>query len=348
MNVSQAVYLLGLTKHWINSETTLHPALSIILFSTLSGAGFGLGAVIGITGLPDGSSVVSSFPLLAPVCVAASMASLGLFCSVLHLRRPERAWRAFSQWRSSWLSREGILAILTLLSLVIFAFMQPVDSIITISMGVIVSVLCLLTIFATSMIYTQLRAVPAWNTSLTPILYLAFALAGGVLTALVLTAGFRGLSINGDVYLSEASIFIFDGLVAISTTAILLAWILQIAWWKRLDRTGTGQSTAESATQLKEFGKVRLLEPPHTCSNYLLDEMGFVIGRKHASKLRFLSLFFGGLLPILALLLTQIFSIGLFANFALALTALVTHLAGVLLSRWLFFAEARHTVTLYY
>jgi hypothetical protein len=43
------------------------------------------------------------------------LVSLGLLSSTFHLGHPERAWRAFSQWRSSWLSREGVAAVATYL-----------------------------------------------------------------------------------------------------------------------------------------------------------------------------------------------------------------------------------------
>ena len=326
----------------------MHPALSIILFSTLSGAGFGLGAVIGIAGFPDGSPVIEAFPLFAPVFVSAGLASLGLVCSVFHLRRPSRAWRAFSQWRSSWLSREGILAVAALITLALLAFASPVDSAYAVALGFAALLLCALSVFATSMIYTQIRAVPAWHTSLTPLLYLAFASAGGLLAASALASGFSGIARLRGIYQPAAQLSVFDGLAVAAALAILAAWIIQTLWWRRLGRTGTGNSTPETATRLESLGQVRLLEPPHTGSSYLTDEMGFVIGRRHASKLRSLALLFGGLIPIACLALTQmsVFSAGV--DFAMSLLALILHLFGVGLSRWLFFAEARHTVTLYY
>ena len=64
------------------------------------------------------------------------------------------------------------------------------------------------------------------------------------------------------------------------------------------------------------------------------------MGRKHAQKLRILSLVLGYALPVVLLLLpfTHVF----------ALVAVLSHLAGVAASRWLFFAEAEHVVGLYY
>jgi DMSO reductase anchor subunit len=93
-------------------------------------------------------------------------------------------------------------------------------------------------------------------------------------------------------------------------------------------------------------GTVRLLEPPHTETNYLLREMGFRVARKHATKLRSYACLLGGLgtalLTVLALLPR-----GALASLLVLLAALAG-IAGVLIERWLFFAEATHTVTLYY
>ena len=89
--------------------------------------------------------------------------------------------------------------------------------------------------------------------------------------------------------------------------------------------------------------KLRLpsvLDPAHTAGNYLKREMIFVVGRKHAAKLRKIALGLASVLPAVILLLP----LGLWG---IALAAAV-HLAGALAARWLFFAEAEHVVGLYY
>ena len=87
----------------------MHPAASIIVFTTLSGLGYGLAAVLGL-GLLDPAALATRLAYL----LALALISGGLMSSTLHLGNPQRAWRALSQWRSSWLSREGVLAIATL------------------------------------------------------------------------------------------------------------------------------------------------------------------------------------------------------------------------------------------
>jgi DMSO reductase anchor subunit len=142
------------------------------------------------------------------------------------------------------------------------------------------------------------------------------------------------VSAIGGVVAGPASFIVTLGLAGL---------VLKVAYWRLVDG-GMGGSTAESATSLGFIGKVRPLDPPHTETNYLLREMGFRIARKHAAKLRNLTLLLGfGLPVVLAVLATQMGLGGL-----LLPLAAVMALAGMLLERWLMFAEARHTVTLYY
>ncbi len=95
-----------------------------------------------------------------------------------------------------------------------------------------------------------------------------------------------------------------------------------------------------SATGLGHMGTVRSFEAPHTGANYLTREMVFVVARKHALKLRSIALVLAFLAPVLLLLL-PFFHL-------MALLAVASHLAGLAILRWLFFAEAEHVVGLYY
>src|SRR5437763_15430053 len=97
----------------------MHPALSIVFFTTASGAGFSLFLLLGLGGALDLLPSSSGFGLAA-VALAALLAAGGLASSAFHLGRPEPAWRAFSQWRASWLSREGGFSALTFLPAAIF------------------------------------------------------------------------------------------------------------------------------------------------------------------------------------------------------------------------------------
>ena len=286
----------------------MHPAPSLILFSTLSGLGFGLLAWLGL-GLPAPEGWVAAvFHALG-----LALASAGLVASTFHLGNPQRALRAFTQWRSSWLSREAWLAAAALAAATAHAATAVTGARMA-QLGWLAAALCLATVLATSMIYASIRAVPRWHAWTTPAVFLLYAVAGGALLA---------------------------GRVAFAPWLLLAAGLLQILAWAQGDgafaRAGT---TIATATGLGALGRVRAFEPPHTGSNYLLDEMAFRVGRRHARRLRVLGLGLAVVLPAALLLLPL--------GHALAAVAVLSHLAGVLAIRWLFFAEAEHVVALYY
>ncbi|MEM9499374.1 MAG: DmsC/YnfH family molybdoenzyme membrane anchor subunit [Pseudomonadota bacterium] len=286
----------------------MHPAPSVIVFTTLSGLGFGLLFWLG-TGVvvPTGWAGFGYFALAFGLSVG------GLIASTFHLGHPERAWRAMTQWRSSWLSREGVCAVACLLAMGFYAAGLVLFDLRLTVLGFAGAVLAAGTVFTTSMIYAQLKTVPRWNTALTPVLFLSISLAGGA----VLTGRF-----------------------GLTNVLLLVAGVVQVVWWMRGD-TALKQSgtTLASATGLGNIGAVRAFEPPHTGTNYLLREFVHVVGRRHALKLRTIALVAGYVLPVLLML-----------PGSLVLTALAAlcHLLGVAASRWLFFAEAEHVVGLYY
>ena len=304
----------------------MHPALSVIVFTTVSGLGYGLAAVLGL-GLLD----AAAWPTRVAHVLALAMISAGLLSSTLHLGNPQRAWRAFSQWRSSWLSREGVLAVATFLPLTVGAWLSVIEGRYLPLWGLLGTVGSIATVFSTAMIYTSLRSVQAWHTPLTVAGYLSFSAAGGLLLATV--AAYAGGS-------AAAPALGVGGVVALAA-----AWAFKGAWWRRQKRM-TPLSTPESATGLGAIGRVRLHEAPHATENYLTREMGFRVARKHADKLERLALASGGVVP--ALLLAGATLAGGGPALALALLAVPFHAAGVLAERWLFFATARHAVMNYY
>ena len=288
----------------------MHPAPSVIIFTALSGLGFGLLTFLTL-GIPDVSGKTAFFFFFLGYTLAVGW----LISSTFHLGNPQRALKAFSQWRTSWLSREGVFAVLALIVTGIYAatlvfFDQRLPFV-----GIVGAVLSMISVFCTSMIYGQLKTVPRWNQPMTPALLILFTLAGGALLAAAL---------------KMAALF-----MVILGGAQLLHWLNGD---KRLYQDG---GTIEAATGLGHLGKVRLLESPHSGENYLLKEMAHEIGRKHARKLRIVTILFASLLPALLLLMAA-------PSHATAGIAIVLHLVGLFASRWLFFAEAEHVVALYY
>ncbi len=288
----------------------MHPAPSVIIFTTLSGLGFGLLTFLGF-GMPD----VAGWTAFWFFVIGYVLAVGGLISSTFHLGHPERAIKAFSQWRSSWLSREGICAVAALIVMALFgaglvffnASWQP--------LGWLGALLSLGTVFTTSMIYAQMKTIPRWNMPWTPAKFLTLSLAGGALLA-------------GQITLSII-------LLALAGGITLATWVIGDGAFQRAG------SDMETATGLGRIGAVAAFEPPHTGTNYLLREFVHVVGRKHARNLRVISGLLAFVLPILILLLLPF-------SHALAVVAILSHIAGVACARWLFFAEAEHVVGLYY
>ena len=299
----------------------MRPAFSIIFFTVMSGFGFGLAALVSL-GLIAMADMTAKLIVLGTILV---FSGAGLLSSTFHLGHPERAWRALTQWRSSWLSREGVLAIITLDAIIAwFAYAHFVDQP-PLWAGLIVSALCLMTIFCTAMIYASLRTVARWHHPLTSVNYLAFGIASGLVGLAALTA------------LTDAA---SAGLAAAASWALVGAWGVKLVWWQVAGKQAE-QSTRETATGLGKLGKVAPLMPPHTSENYLQHEMGFQIGRKHARIIRLLALIIGGAIPLILLSVLPLSPIAL-------ILAAGTVLFGLFFERWLFFAEAKHVVMLYY
>ena len=305
----------------------MHPAISVIFFTVTSGAGFGLMFLIGLgIGLPQ-----QGWGAFFVCFLAGGLAAAGLLSSTFHLGHPERAWRAFSQWRSSWLSREGVSAVVTLMLFAAYGFLWVFFGIRNPVLGLCVSVGAVITVYTTAMIYAQLKTVPAWNTPLTPACYLSFALASGVLAG----ASFGSWTSSGGLSISLLAILV-----------LAVSWGAKFFWWQCAahdDLAARGSDTG-TATGLGKLGAVRLLEKPHSGENYLTREMVHQVGRKHAVKLRLIAIGLGALLPILISLAVFAFSwpaplLGL---------AFIALIGGLFVERWLFFAEARHAVSLYY
>ena len=297
----------------------MHPAPSMIVFTVLTGIGLGMMAWIGLGLAGDAGGAAAVLALL--LTGAGGVASIG------HLARPSRAILAFTQWRSSWLSREACLLLATTGVFVLYAALWLIGDLRIAPLGWLAAALALATIYATAMIYAQIRAVPRWSGTPTPALFLATAVTGGLL----------GVGAASGLADEDAPVW-----------AVLLALVLAAGvavWWQTQAagaRRGLDGSSIGTATGLAQRGRVRLFEPPHTGQNYLLREMAFRVGRARAYQIRWLGALFGFLLPIVLALLAFAFGAWLLA------IAFLCHVVGMLALRWLFFAEAEHVQALYY
>lgn len=309
----------------------MHPAFSVILFTTLSGAGFGLWAWLGLRiafGAPPRDFQALGWILL--LVFAGFATAIGLLASFWHLGKPLRAWRAFSQWRTSWLSREGVLAVACFVpAFALFLLLRGGEAgIATRAVAGVLAALSLATVACTAMIYASLKPIPAWRHRLTVPGYVLFALLTGGLPML-LAMGFGAGR--------------FDGMLPFALAAIAVALLaLKFAYWRDIDRAPLPQTRGDAIGLPGRTPSV--FERPHTEANYITREMAFVVARRHALTLRIVSALLFGLAPLPCLLLVWQ-QPGSAWPMALATGCA---LAGAFLERWLFFAQARHLVTLYY
>jgi DMSO reductase anchor subunit len=310
----------------------MHPAYSVILFTSASGAGYGLLVWLALARL-TGAWAIAPGVGFAACLLALALVTVGLLSSTFHLGHPERAWRAFTQWRSSWLSREGVAAVLTYPAALIFTagwiWSAVPDGAMT-AAAVATLVFSMITVYTTSMIYASLKTIPRWSNGFVTPVYLLFALASGGL----LFTGFLGLA--GAAGMNEMILFL---------AVLLVAWVVKIYYWRYIDKA-KAESDSGTATGLGHLGKVTQLEAPHTSENYLLKEMGYQVARKHAARIRRSALLTGLVIPAAVLLAAGTLQ-GALQVLVLVL-AVVSGLFGVVSERWLFFAEAKHVVTLFY
>lgn len=307
----------------------MKPAASILLLTTLTGFAYGLLAWLGLY-VATGAPLAARTLVLGGVGAGVVLATLGLISSAMHLGRKERAWRAFSQWRSSWLSREGVAAVLTYPVALAFAaavYRAPAAPL-TRLLGAAAALFGLGTVYCTAMIYGSLKPIRQWHNPHTAPDYLIFALfSGGTLFVLLhtLTLGIGALPAV---------------LAALAAAAALLA---KLAYWRYIDHQPP-LATLASAIGLAHGTEVKPLDAPHFAENFVLREMGYQIARRHGEKLRRIALVLGFLLPLLLSLLAAAGRVPLASSvLAVACAAL-----GLLTERWLFFAQATHVSALYY
>jgi sulfite dehydrogenase (quinone) subunit SoeC len=331
----------------------MRPTFAIIFFTVLSGAGYGLLFLIGVS-LLYAPTLISSFGELASAADVDHLAMrvrfaveialgagvlltvAGLLSSVGHLGKPFRAWRAFSQWRSSWLSREGVASVLAFVpTFGLLGWMLAggdVDSRLVTIGAIALSCLSAVTVYCTARIYSSLKPIRAWhNAHVVPGYFMLAFYTGALWIAALYTAPFA----LSPLAIPVGPLYLFNAFVIAPLCAVL-----KIGYWRSLEerpKPDTGD-----ATGLARLGTVRVFEAPHTEENYLTHEMGFVLARKHSRRLGAIALALIVLAPLSIYPLS--FAFGDVAPWLVAILGML----GVFVERWLFFAEARHAVIAYY
>lgn len=310
----------------------MHPAYSVILFTTASGAGYGLIIWLCLLG-GQGFLPIERWFGFTSFGLAFGLITIGLLSSTFHLGHPERAWRAFSQWRSSWLSREGVAAVITYvpagLAAIGWVFYEDMSGLWNV-MALSGALMAVITIACTAMIYASLRTIRQWYNPFVVPVYVSLGLATGAVLLTLLVAAF-GYQAKHPKFLAIA--------------VLIAALAIKLAYWHRIENEDKSW-TIEQATGLKSSTAIHQLDNPHTQDNFVMREMGYKVARKHGIKLQRYTLALAFVVPIALLAL----DIATGNEFSIALTILSTISAslGVVIERWLFFAQAQHVVTLFY
>jgi DMSO reductase anchor subunit len=321
----------------------MHPAFSVIFLTTLIGAGQGLflalytGQVYALANLLPAQS--SAYYALGSALALALLVA-GLVASFFHLGHPERAWRAASQWRTSWLSREVIVLPLTMGLVLLygaahfFGFtdtlftvreMLPVDA--TLMIGALGTLAAFALYVCTAMIYASVRFLQEWHSPLTVANYTFLGLASGFMLAAALAAQL-GVDLVG-----------FYGTWAVIAT--LLGFLGRLA---ALIRNARGQRRVTLQTAIGVRHNT-LEQKAQGAMGGSFNTREFFHGKSAATV---------GLVRALFLLLAfplPVLLIGLAhwqGSASLPLVAFGVQYLGLLAERWHFFAEGRHPQNLYY
>ena len=312
----------------------MKPTFSIIFFTVISGAGLGLLSLLALADLCQVETLPKS-ALTSGIALALALIFVGLASSTLHLAKPSNAWRAFSRFRTSWLSREAVFA--AALTLVAFVYggstADGVRDAIRLPIAALTSLLCWTVLFCTAMIYASLKPIRQWHTRWTPVNYVLLGHWSGALLLAAIASAY-GMA-------SRSLLILAVGLGVASLAA-------KLAYWYTIGKSAPttlahaiGVDQGVRGPGALSVAQARLLDVGHSRGTFLTDEFGFVLARQHATTLRAVALMLAFGLPLLWLVAGG-------PRWQPALAAAACGIIGLLVERWLFFAEARHTVRLYH
>lgn len=303
----------------------MRPAWSVILLTTLIGAGQGL--FLAAFAVDFLQAELAQTLVIVSCALALLLLAAGLIASFFHLGRPERAWRAASQWRSSWLSREVIVlpAFMGMVFLYAVLHLLGVERKFVMTAGWVGVALCMALFLCTGMIYACLAFLQEWHTALTPLNYLLLGAASGFTLA---------------VPVAVLTLAPFAGVLSLAAFLIsAAAYLMRCAALVRNARLRP-KSTLATAIGIDH---PRIVQKAQGFMGGSFNTREFFHGRPdrvvRAVRWTFLLLFFpvpagllgwgGGSLPV-------------------CVAAFSIQFAGLLAERWYFFAEAKHPQNLYY
>jgi sulfite dehydrogenase (quinone) subunit SoeC len=319
----------------------MKPALSVIFFTVASGAGLGMFALLGLLDVAAAIGILSTPSLPTPAITSAvlfafALVVAGLCSSTLHLANPRNAWRSFVRFRTSWLSREAVFSVMFIVVATIYVALLATNSpgLLRLAVAIAVVALAWVVLVCTAMIYASLKPIRQWHTRWTPAVYVVLGHWSG---AILLS----GLLSATDAALRSIA-------VALGVAAIAVKWM----YWQTIDGDA-GSVTLEHAIGVDrgvrpttDMGgasimRARLFDTGHSHGTFLTDEFGFTLARRYRTLLRAVFWIAGIAIPLAWI----VFATPGWWSASLAGTLCI---AGLIAERWLFFAEARHTVRLFH
>jgi DMSO reductase anchor subunit len=306
----------------------MKPALSVILLTTLIGAGQGLFVALFAAqlALPTDTPMLSAW-LWQGTVLALLLCGLGLLASFFHLGRPERAWRAATMWRTSWLSREVIVLPLFMLALFAYGVAQFLGAGYSLPLGWLAVLLCLALFVCTAMVYASIRFLQEWASPLTFVNYLLLGCASGFSLATLLAA--CSMPELARPYAVAAVLLTLAGLLSRSASLVRNARLVP-------------KSTLQSAIGIKH---PRIVQKAQGFMGGSFNTREFFHGKSLSwvRGVKWFFLLFAFALPLLCL------ALGLVTGTTVPLLlAFGLQYIGLLAERWFFFAQARHPQNLYY
>ncbi len=323
----------------------MNPAFSVIFLTTLIGVGQGLFiALLSVQGYTTAQFLPAQGDQFYIVGSAIAMVFLilGLFASFFHLGHPERAWRAASMWRTSWLSREVIVLPMFMGAVVVYGVLHYIDlggqttvleqsmtnkDIITLAVGIGGVVACFALFICTGMIYACLKFLQEWHSPLTVINY----------TILGMASGFTLASLYASYIESELLHFITGWAI----TLTIVGFITRIASLMRNHRIKY-KSNLQTAIGVRH---TNIQQKAMGAMGGSFNTREFFHNKKATfiKSIKWIFLLMVFIIPIILLVIGyQQKTLSLFW------AAFISQYIGLLAERWFFFAQARHPQNLYY
>lgn len=303
----------------------MNPAFSVVIFTTIAGAAQGLVVALALAVL-FGAVLSPSFVNWS-LFIAGVMLLIGLGASFGHLGRPERAWRTWMMWRTSWLSRE-VIVLPAFIGIVGLWWLLSINGATLVVLPLLAIVVAGLLWYCTGMIYACLRFIEEWAQPLTLVNFALLGLSSG----LILTSALAALW-------GQSGFLTWTGPAALVVTLVALA----TRWLAMRHNAGIKhRSTLQSATGIRSE---KLTQKSMGMSAGSFNTREFFHGAGHAviGKIKLASLGLGFAVPALLVLLA--IATGSAVLFVLAF---LVQAPGLVADRWLFFAQARHPQNLYY